>query len=91
MNTTIDRAFELLTPHLGDPRWSQILKLASFLGEFPGAKVLKIKHQGGQDWGLRNGRDGLCIRIGRSSGRTDGKNYEIWAVAPGCPYRKEVK
>ena len=91
MNKNIDIAFELLIPHLEDPRWSQILKLASFLRDFPESKVIKIPHQGGQDWGLRNGREGLCVRIGRSAGRSPEKNYEIWAVAPGCPYRKEDK
>jgi hypothetical protein len=85
----ISEAIRLLEDMVEDPKWSQILKLASFLEYFPGAKVLKIKHQGGQDWGLRNGRDGLCVRIGRSAGRTTEKNYEIWAIAPGCSYRKE--
>jgi len=85
----MSQAISLLEDMVGDPKMSQIFKLAEFLEKFPKAKVLKINHQGGQDWGLRNGRDGLCVRIGRSAGRSIEKNYEIWAIAPGCPYRKE--
>ncbi|MEJ2023468.1 MAG: hypothetical protein P8Y00_00320 [Deltaproteobacteria bacterium] len=70
------------------PTWHQVDKLAELWASHPDVdvRVIRIPHQGGQNWGARCGREGLCHLIGRSSL----KNYEIWALLPGCPGYEEA-
>jgi hypothetical protein len=68
------------------PTWHQVSGLVELFESHPKARVIRIPHQGGQNWGARCGREGLCHLIGRSSL----KNYEIWALMPGCPGYEEA-
>jgi len=68
------------------PTWHQICNVVRLRESHPGMRLLRIPHQGGQNWGARCGRGGLCHLIGRSSL----KNYEIWALLPGCPGYEEA-